>query len=169
MFGAVDSTRYTGSVTYVGLTAETYWEFHMDDFQESGSSLGWCSSSAPCKAIADTGTSLITGPTENMNALNRQLGAFVLLGEGIFPNCDVLTTGPTITIVLNGAAFPLRPTDYVIQVTQDGVTTCVSGFYGLDIPPPNGPLYILGDVFIAKYYTIFDFANKRVGFATSVQ
>jgi len=169
LFGAIDPSRYTGSVSYVPLTVETYWEFHMDDFQESGSSLGWCSTASPCKAIADTGTSLITGPTSYMDSLNKQLGAFVLLGEGIFPNCDILTTGPTITIVLNGVDFPLLPTDYVIQVTEDGVTTCVSGFYGLDIPPPNGPLYILGDVFIAKYYTIFDYGNKQVGFATSVQ
>jgi len=169
LFGAIDSSRYTGSLTYVPLTAETYWEFHMDDFQESGSSLGWCSTSSPCKAIADTGTSLITGPTDNMNTLNRQLGAFVLLGEGIFPNCDILTSGPTITIVLNGVNFPLKPTDYVIQITEDGVTTCVSGFYGLDIPPPTGPLYILGDVFISRFYTVFDYANKQVGFATSVQ
>lgn len=56
---------------------------------------------------------------------------------------------------------------FSLQQTQYGEDICVVALSGLDIPPPAGPLWILGASFIGHYYTKFDRRNNRIGFATA--
>eukprot|EP01120_Amphizonella_sp_Union-15-10_P001140 TRINITY_DN11191_c0_g1_i1.p1 TRINITY_DN11191_c0_g1~~TRINITY_DN11191_c0_g1_i1.p1 ORF type:complete len:401 (+),score=93.23 TRINITY_DN11191_c0_g1_i1:58-1260(+) len=169
LIGGVDPKHYTGALNFVPLTSETYWRFDVEDFSLGGVSLGWCDGAAQCSAICDTGTSLIAGPQSYINALNSKLGAVVIpsLNEAVFLNCNISGL-PDVQIKINSVIYNLTPDDYVLKITADGSTVCVSGFLGVNFPPPVSDLFILGDVFIAAYYTVFDFGRQAVGFAKSV-
>jgi len=239
IIGGTDPAHYTGDFTYVPLTNKTYWEFTMDSL--SIGSDAYCSGG--CHAIADSGTSLLAGPSDVVKELNKKIGAVgvfegqcdqaidqagdkiidqvlnkidaktICTGIGLCKNtveclgceglvnivkseasknssrekvldemkkvckllpspngeatvdCSKLSSMPNVDIVLAGKTFTLTPEQYVLEVGTAGEQECISGFIGLDVPPPNGPLWILGDVFMGAYYTVFDYGNSRVGFA----
>jgi hypothetical protein len=79
--------------------------------------------------------------------------------------CNLVKFLPTIQIKIGGRDFELKPDDYILKTSEEGIDLCIVGISGIDLPPSIGPLWILGDVFIGRYYSVFDHANKRVGLA----
>lgn len=154
--GGTDPAHYTGDITWVPLRAATYWEISMADLQVSGKSFV---SGGSAKAIVDSGTSIMTGPTEEVAAIADMLGAKPFIAGEYLIDCDYSL--PDMEFTIDGNLYTLSPEDYLIP---DG-DICLLGLMALDIPAPTGPLWILGDVFMRKYYTVFDTANERVGFA----
>jgi len=263
IFGGVDSDHFIGEHTYVPVTQKGYWQFDMGDVLIGGKTTGFCSGG--CAAIADSGTSLLAGPTTVITQINHAIGASgvmsqecrtivdqygkliieMLLSEaqpqkicsqiglcssdgtrdvrnniesvvgkssgGVndemcefcmmsvvwmqnqirqnqteekiinyvnelcerIPSpmgesavdCSSLSSMPSVSFTIGGKTFDLAPEQYVLQVGEGAAAQCISGFTALDVGPPRGPLWILGDVFMGKYHTVFDYGNMRVGFA----
>ncbi|GAB4825172.1 hypothetical protein Ancab_008047 [Ancistrocladus abbreviatus] len=267
VFGGVDPDHYKGEHTYAPVTHKGYWQFDMDDVLIGGETTGYCAGG--CSAIADSGTSLLAGPTTIVAQINHAIGASGVVSQeckavvaqygkemldmlvseaqpqkicskiglctfdgkhgvsmGIesvvdendgkssgglhdamctacemtvvwmqnqlrqnqteerildyvnelcnrLPSpmgesavdCSSLTSMPNVSFTIGGKIFSLAPEQYVLKVGEGVAAQCLSGFIALDVPPPRGPLWILGDVFMGQYHTVFDYGNTRVGFA----
>lgn len=157
IFGGIDPTKYTGRLSYVPITQAGYWQFKMDGGFLVNSTT-FCKGG--CQAIADTGTSLIVGPPSDINAIYAALNADP--SNGIV-SCSNVSTFPNITFTIGGRDYILEPNDYVLTEYYQGIQYCE---LGLDVNTNN--LWILGDVFLGKFYTVYDAGNMRIGFANSV-
>ncbi|NP_001079037.1 pepsinogen 4, group I (pepsinogen A) L homeolog precursor [Xenopus laevis] len=158
LFGGVDNSYYSGSLNWVPLTAETYWQITLDSVSINGQVIA-CSQS--CQAIVDTGTSLMTGPSTPIANIQNYIGASQDSNGQYVINCNNISNMPTIVFTINGVQYPLSPSAYVRQ-NQQG---CSSGFQAMNLPTNSGDLWILGDVFIRQYFTVFDRANNYVAIA----
>ncbi|KAL9649753.1 hypothetical protein ABK040_009568 [Willaertia magna] len=160
ILGGSDNKYYTGPMTWIPLSNRTYWTIKFQDVTVGGQSKNTCPP-AGCYAAVDTGTSLIAGPALKIGPVLESLN--------IAKDCSNIDSNPDVSFVIGGKTFTLKPKDYVLKITQFGVTECIAGFMPLALPPQLGDFWILGDVFISTYYTVFDFDGSRVGFAQANQ
>ncbi|KAM9751152.1 renin [Menidia menidia] len=164
VLGGTDPNYYTGNFNYVETREMGKWEVTMKGVSV-GSEMLFCAGG--CTAVIDTGSSYITGPASSVSVLMKTIGAQPD-ESGYKVNCDAVTLLPSVTFHLGGHEYSLTHEDYILWQSQIEGDVCTVTFRGLDVPPPAGPIWILGANFIARYYTEFDRHNNRIGFATAV-
>lgn len=165
IFGGIDESYYNGQITWINLIAKSYWVFKLDKMYLNDEKQTLITTDN--RVILDSGTSLIAGPLEEIKNLAKVIGAkqFFLNKNEYIISCNKIDTLPNIVFNLNGTDFSLSPKDYILKLGESAYLPCLLGLIGIDVPKPNGPLWILGDIFMRKYYTIFDYGKARVGIA----
>uniref|UniRef100_A0A8C5GUT0 Cathepsin E-like n=1 Tax=Gouania willdenowi TaxID=441366 RepID=A0A8C5GUT0_GOUWI len=162
LLGGIDESLYNGPINWIPLTSKGYWQIKMDSVSVQGVS-SFCPRG--CQAIVDTGTSLIAGPTNDSFLLQQLIGATPTnIGEFLI-DCSRVSSLPHVTFALGGVDYTLTAEHYMLGDRE----LCFSGFQAVDIVTPEGPLWILGDVFLRRFYSVFDRGQERVGLAVAKQ
>ncbi|XP_040591998.1 napsin-A isoform X4 [Mesocricetus auratus] len=112
VLGGSDPAHYIPPLTYMPVTIPAYWQVHMESVKV-GTGLSLCAQG--CGVILDTGTSLITGPSEEIRALNKAIGGFPFLAGQYLIQCSKIPELPPVSFHLGGVWFNLTGQDYVIK------------------------------------------------------
>jgi len=209
ILGEPNSNLYIGSLNWHKVSEESYWQVEMDDIYLDSKPLNICPN-GPCKLVIDTGTSIMTGPSSDLDSLLEKLPLH---------DCNDISQMPELGFKLGELLYTIKPSEYIIfsqrhissfleseetkleklsttnKITAQAQTntnmntnmkfkikenllfnsfmkegktsqfSCKRAFMPLDVQEPIGPLWVLGDIFLRKYFTVFDRDSKRIGIA----
>jgi len=152
-FGDIKGQHMGSDIFWMPVSRDSgYWQVQICDITINNKKQSLCSD---CQVAVDTGTSQLAGPTDVINELSSRLN--------VKKDCSNYNELPSLGFVMGEHIMNMKPQDYV----DKGSDGCDVSLMPLDVPPPNGPLFIFGDPFLRKYYTSYDRENNRVGFATA--
>ena len=158
-FGGYDEKHFTGDLTYVPVSKAGYWQISIDSLNVKGSDD--ITTDTTREVIVDSGTSMLVGPQDEMDKIADKLGAKKMKSTGEYVvGCK--KDLPDIEITIGGQLYSIPKEDYVLE---DG-PICILLMLGMDLSQV-GLGWILGDVFMRKYYSVFDMDQERIGFAVA--
>ena len=152
--GYIDDTKYKGTINYYKVIEKRFWMIELTDITVNGNNLHICDNK-PCKAIVDTGSTMISGPSAQVAKLLESIK--------VNNTCD---KGITVGFVFGEDVYEMKYKDYMVKSVVDHKMVCEPMIEEFDMKLRNeGYAWIIGNVFMQKYYTVFDRDEDRVGFA----
>ncbi|OTB03878.1 hypothetical protein M426DRAFT_12171 [Hypoxylon sp. CI-4A] len=159
-FGAVDTSKFTGAMTWVPVnTTQGFWQFTSEQFAVDGGDAQ--TSTAGAQAIADTGTTLLLADPAVAEAYYAQVDGAVddqTQGGFTFP-CDA--TLPDLQLDVGGTMATVKGTDINFAPVDDA--TCFGG-----LQATTSSIQIYGDIFFKSNFVAFNGGNNSIGYATHV-
>ena len=179
-FGSIVKDRFSGSIQYVPMSFDRWYNLPLLDIQVGGHSLGlppfmYTTTNDVIGTFVDSGTSVVLMNPVAFSAFTETFIKFYgnlpgISTKGFFGSAPCvaqrsvkpqLDSFPDVTFVMGTAtgsplSLPVPASSYLIPST--GVY-CF-GFGGI---PSVG--VVLGDVFMENYYIVHDRVNQQVGFA----
>jgi len=156
--GGMDESCFTGDLDYFDVVKKYYWEIPLIGIKVGDDPVTDCDSASPCVAVVDSGTTFLSAPSSIARNLIQDLEATCINHDNLLPITYILRDS-------SGSAkeFTLDPKDYM-EATSDG-SICKPQIMPMDVQVPEGDLFILGDTFMKKFYTVFDRSKDAVGIA----
>jgi hypothetical protein len=179
-FGGIDTNRFAGPLNWVKIIPSSppqitpaqylYWKLPMDALFVGNNQI----QIPPNRMfpIVDTGTSLGIFPEAIAKAVNDALGLQPLrIGDdsvtfrgfscpsGQIPNTNL----PNLVMNFGSTQLSFTPKEYLFVQTDDlNRLVCISGIIG-----SKDSTFILGNILLRRYYTVFDQYSKAIGFAVA--
>eukprot|EP00930_Biecheleria_cincta_P048253 TRINITY_DN335_c0_g2_i1.p1 TRINITY_DN335_c0_g2~~TRINITY_DN335_c0_g2_i1.p1 ORF type:complete len:471 (-),score=72.92 TRINITY_DN335_c0_g2_i1:47-1459(-) len=181
-FGGHDPRHVTSELHWAPVTKAEHghWQLAVRSITIGNQTLKLCET-GDCSAIADTGTSLFGVPKAFVQDIHWLLAREVEDEEAIKKNhvdCRTIP-GPNITFDLgNGLNLTIGPEMYsrpaglrvITNSTGEEQLLCRAALLPVEVIPVLGPkAFILGEPVLQKYYTAYDWKQKRIGFAPARQ
>jgi len=158
-FGGFQPETMGSGILWTPVHSEFGWQVEIDDIALDGWPTGLCSagksSGGGCQAAVDSGASVISGPGALIQALS--------ISVNVSKDCENYQNLPSIGFQIGEQILNLGPEDYIDRTSAG----CKFLPTPIDVPPPRGPLLILGFPFLRRFVTIYDRANVKLGFAVA--
>ncbi|KAF9412514.1 hypothetical protein BGZ94_001014, partial [Podila epigama] len=170
IFGGVDPSLYIEPITYLPVTSSKDWQISVDQVFIGKKELSLSSSAS--NAIVDTGSSFILFPDYLATAFHRAIPNAQFDNKlGWLIPCSLANsrTVGDLAFVLRGRRFSVPISDIVILKSEfNGY--CMSAVDSWTELPGHGGQsgILLGDLFIKNQYVVYDYKEKRIGFAKKV-
>ncbi|KAJ7445326.1 family A1 protease [Mycena latifolia] len=169
-WGGVDSTKFTGPIAWSSITMQApsaeFWGIEM------AFSYGATSLLPPTAAgIIDTGSTLLFLASDAYSRYAALTGATLDSATGLLTVPSIANLQPLV-VVMNGTSFTFSPN---AQLWPRALNTAIGGscckiylvIADLGSPSGSGLDFILGLVFLQRFYSVFDYINAQVGLAVT--